>query len=62
MILLLRFLSERQYFRLRTGQPFEPIRAIKHWDFEFELEYNASSNIREKVDSVVGKPEDEYPS
>jgi hypothetical protein len=62
MILLLRFLSERQHFRLRTGQPFEPIRAIENWDFEVELEYNASSNIREKVDSVVGKPEHEYPS
>ena len=62
MILLLRLRRERQHFRLRTGQPFEPIRAIKHWDFEVELEYNASSNIREKVDSVVGKPEHEYPS
>ena len=61
MILLLRLRRERQHFRLRTGQPFKPIRAIKNWDFEVELEYNASSNIREKVDSVVGKPEHEYP-
>jgi len=60
MILLLRLRRERQHFRLRTGQPFKPIRAIKNWDFEVELEYNASS--RETVDSVVGKPEHEYPS
>jgi hypothetical protein len=62
MIRLLRFLSERQHFRVRTGQLFKPIRAIENWDFEVELEYNASSNIREYVETVVGKPEHEYPS
>jgi hypothetical protein len=49
-------------FHLRTGKPFELIPALEYWDFKVELEYNASSNIREYVDSVLAKHEHEYPS